>query len=64
MHIIEIYKDIYTKRNISLTVTYNSHFSMLSLNLINRSKAKKVIVKIFLVLNYQVNVNVVLFFMH
>lgn len=37
MH-IDIYKDIYTKRNILLTVTYNSHFSMLSLNLINRSK--------------------------
>lgn len=48
----------------SLTVTNNSHFSMLSLNLINRSKAKKVIVKILLVLNYQVNVNIVLFFMH
>lgn len=63
MH-INIYKDIYTKRNILLTVTYNSHFSMLSLNLINRSKAKKVIVKILLVLNYQVNVNIVLFFMH
>lgn len=61
MH-IDIYKDIYTKRNILLTVTYN--FSMLSLNLINRSKAKKVIVKILLVLNYQVNVNIVLFFMH
>lgn len=40
MH-IDIYKDIYTKRNILLTVTYNSHFSMLFFKFDKQIQGKK-----------------------